>query len=246
MTRTYRFKESLVEGLIRSRPNRFIMQVELEGKMLRCHCPCTGRIGTLRFEDIPCLMSKASGEGRKTPYTVEAISLDPPENRNKSWVGINQVDANRYVEFYLREEALDGMVSNGRNLRREVPLGRSRMDFLVDDRTYVEVKTLLLDLPCEGHPKCTGPPKSLTDFQRLIDHFKELSKALGSGRRAILLLCYLYPAKPFEVPEPDRKTIRIQRAARAAFKAGVEHWQIDLKVDRKGVALLDYFTLDLF
>jgi sugar fermentation stimulation protein A len=68
----------LVEGLIKSRPNRFIMFVEEGGTTRECHCPSTGRIGDIEFRDVPCLLSEAEGHGRRTRCTVEAISLDPP------------------------------------------------------------------------------------------------------------------------------------------------------------------------
>ncbi|MEI6850117.1 MAG: DNA/RNA nuclease SfsA, partial [archaeon] len=47
----YLFKEPLKEGVIKSRPNRFIMLVLIDGKLEKCHCPSTGRIGNIKFED---------------------------------------------------------------------------------------------------------------------------------------------------------------------------------------------------
>ena len=73
----YLFKEPLIGGLIKSRPNIFIMFVEINGKLEKCHCPSTGRIGSIKFENIPCLLSRAEKNSeRKTKYTVEAFSLD--------------------------------------------------------------------------------------------------------------------------------------------------------------------------
>jgi sugar fermentation stimulation protein A len=59
------------------------MNVELGGAVVKCHCPSTGRIGSIGFEDVPRLLSKGD-EGRKTPYTVEAISPDAPRFKH-SW-----------------------------------------------------------------------------------------------------------------------------------------------------------------
>jgi sugar fermentation stimulation protein A len=101
MGKKFLFEEPLVEGLIKSRPNRFIMLVEVNGKVVKCHCPATGRIGGIKFKDVPCLLSKAKNKKRKTLYTVEAISLDKPEAKKKSWIGINQNAANKYVEFFF-------------------------------------------------------------------------------------------------------------------------------------------------
>ncbi len=248
----YFFPKRLEEGTVLSRPNRFIMKVrplrkQANGKnsILTCHCPCTGRIGSIRFEGIPCLFSRSGKKERKTSCTVEAISLDPPGKKEKKWVGINQVEANRYVEFFLKNGMLGRMVKGGRNAERERKLGKSRIDFEVGG-TFIEVKTLLMDLPCEGHPNYIEKMPPFVHFQRMVKHFRDLGKGIRRGSRAIMLLCYLYGAKPFRVPKPDRKTIRIQRAARAAQKGGLETWQINLVLDNEGVRLAKYFPLKLF
>jgi sugar fermentation stimulation protein A len=72
----YKFQKPLIEGVISSRPNRFLMNVDINNKTNLCHCPSTGRIGNIIFKDIPCLLSKSENKLRKTKYTVEAISLD--------------------------------------------------------------------------------------------------------------------------------------------------------------------------
>lgn len=241
----YPFEKKLSEGLIKSRPNRFIMQVKAGGRLLKCHCPSTGRIGSLRFRDIPCLLSKSGKPGRKTPCTVEAISLDPPEKKNKRWVGINQVAANRYVEFFLVRGKLARMVSGGKTARRERKLGRSRIDFAVGN-TYIEVKTLLMDLDTSGHPMHRPAMPRFVSFGRLIKHFGDLSTALSKGSRAIVLLCYLYDAGPFRVPKHGGHALPIERAAMMAQHRGLETWQINLGVDSQGVRLLDVFPLRLF
>jgi len=241
----YLFEKKLAEGLIKSRPNRFIMEVETGGRLLRCHCPSTGWIGSLHFSNIPCLLSKGGSPGRKTPCTVEAISLDPPEKKNKRWIGINQVAANRYVEFFLVHGKLARMVSGGETARRERRLGRSRIDFAVGN-TYIEVKTLLMDLDTSSHPMHRASMPRFVSFGRLIKHFGDLSKALLKGSRALVLLCYLYDARPFRVPEHGGHPLPIERAARMARNTGLETWQINLVVDREGVRLAKYFPLRLF
>lgn len=142
------FETALIEGLIRRRRNRFIMEVEVDGIMCDCHCPTTGRIGNIVFRNIPCLLSKSNDITRKTLYTVEAISLDLPSENNKSWIGINQNAANRYVEHFLKTGQLSAMVKNGDIVKREQKLGNSKLDFLVGN-TYIEVKTPLTKLQVE-------------------------------------------------------------------------------------------------
>lgn len=230
----YKFPSTLRKGTIISRPNRFIMLVKARGRTLRCHCPTTGRLGDLSLAGLPCLYSTASNSERKTAYTVEAISVSPAAG---FWVGINQTAANRYLEFFLRKGALSRMALG--DLKREVRLGTSRIDFLVGD-AYVEVKTPLITLPAGEDVKRVRRSR-FDSFDRLIRHMGELRRSLTTGKRAVIALCYLYDAKPFTPPPRDRTNSRILEAARAAEEAGVERWQVNLSVDREGVSLIRYF-----
>jgi sugar fermentation stimulation protein A len=230
----YRFPKALRSGTILSRPNRFIMMVRSGGRTLRCHCPTTGRLGDLKLEGLPCLYSTSTSTTRKTAHTVEAISTS---SRSKSWVGINQTAANRYFEFFLRNGALVRLASG--EVQREVKLGSSRIDFLVGN-AYVEVKTPLIMLPA-GSEVARVKRSRFDSFDRLIRHMGELQKSLASGMRAKIVLCYLYDARPFKPPPPDDTNTRILAAARAAEEAGVERWQVNLKVDPEGVSLIRYF-----
>jgi sugar fermentation stimulation protein A len=211
------------------------MLVRLQGKVVRCHCPTTGRLGDLELAGLPCLLSPAEGGKRKTAYTVEAIATakDFPE----SWVGINQTAANRYVEFFIRNGALKRMVHG--ELRREVRLGQSRIDFLVG-KTYVEVKTPLVTLPSANSvPKVKH--SRFDSFDRLIRHMSELKRSLSGGQEAVIVLCYLYNARPFRPPARDQTNSKILTAAADAERAGVERWQVNLRIDCEGVSLIRYF-----
>lgn len=239
----YEFKHAPVEGVIKSRPNRFIMMVKLGNSLIKCHCPSTGRIGNIIFENTPCLLSKSENKDRKTSYTVEAISLDPVGKTNKSWIGINQNRVNEYIEFFLKNGQLSKIVKKG-NVEREKKLGSSRIDFLVGN-TYVEVKMPLTTLPqSEGWE--TKEYEKFNSFDRLIKHYSDLSKSITKKSKAIVLLCYLYDAQPFKLPSIDKNIKKIQRVVKESIERGVENWQVNLKIDENGVSLLRYFKLKLF
>jgi sugar fermentation stimulation protein A len=222
------------------------MNVDIGGVSARCHCPSTGRISSIEFKHIPCLLSKSDDPARKTPYTVEAFSLDPLGRKDKEWIGINQNKANDYVDFFLRAGKLSRMTGKTRVIQREVRLGTSRIDFLINGKDFIEVKTPLSMIPCDGHPRCRQSVPTMTGFDRTIKHFGDISKSISHGSRAIILLCFMYKAKPFEVPNPGRHELSIVRAARHARSRGMENWQINLRIDKKGVELLDCFRLRLF
>jgi sugar fermentation stimulation protein A len=83
-------------------------------------------------------MSKSNNPKRSTEYTVEAISLDKPNIKNKKWIGINQVKANKYIEFFLKEGQFNKMIKNVKDVKREQTLGDSKLDFLVNNNCYME------------------------------------------------------------------------------------------------------------
>jgi sugar fermentation stimulation protein A len=214
------------------------MLVKVGRKVSRCHCPTTGRLGNLQLPSLRCLLSKSLRRDRKTAYTVEAVS--PGISKEKgSWIGINQTAVNGYVHHFLLTGQLSRMVSG--EVRREVKLGRSRIDFKVG-KTYLEVKTPLITLDPRGGP--TVQHSRFNSFDRLIKHFSELSSSLNRGGRAIVALCYLYDAPAFERPSRDRFNSRIIDAVESASAKGVESWQINMAIDEWGVSLLRYFQLD--
>jgi len=230
----FRFTEPLKRGLIISRPNRFVMVVRAGTRILRCHCPTTGRLGDLQLPGLTCLYSTSPSKSRKTAHTVEAISTSAPGG---PWVGINQTAANRYFEFFLKKGALSRLAKG--TVQREVKLGKSRIDFLVGN-AYVEVKTPLITIPATSAVSKVRRSR-FDSFDRLIRHMGALEDSLATGKSAKIVLCYLYDAKPFVPPAPDRTNSRILSAARSAEEAGVERWQVNLRITENGVSLIRYF-----
>ena len=243
---SYIFETTLCEGLILRRKNRFIMEVEIGGKMYDCHCPVTGSIGNIVFKDISCLLSKSKDPARKTPYTVEAIWLDFPSAKNKSWIGINQNAANRYIEHFLKTGQLSNIL-RGTEVKREQKLGNLKLDFLVGN-TYIEVKTPLTTLQVEMKDHIiTKKACEFNSFERFVRHIGELADSLGGDNKAILLNCFIYDNPGYEVPAKHKRSDYVRNAVQSSIKRGIEIWQINLKIASRGVALLCCFeTTDRF
>lgn len=233
----YLFEKPLIEGIIKSRPNRFIMLVEISGKLEKCHCPSTGKIGGINFENsnIKCFLSEATTKNRSTNFTVEALKIP-----RGPLIGINQTKSNSYVSYFLENNFLPKMIKS-KKVKREVKLNNSRIDFLLDDKNYIEVKTPLRFLPFGKKPS----ESKFNSTDRLLKHFTDISNQVDKDRRAIVLLCYTYDAPVFSPPKRD-DTQHVNDIARDALKKGLEYWQINIKIDKKGVSLLKYFPLNLF
>ena len=121
------------------------MDIEIDGKVEKAHCHTTNWIGNIETKNIACLVSISGDSKRKLKYTVEAVSCDELDCKNKNWIGINQILSNKLVEYFLQTHQLDNMVKDYDTVKIEVNLGISKLDFLVGN-TYVEVKTPLTTL----------------------------------------------------------------------------------------------------
>lgn len=237
------FSEPLTRAVIVARRNRFVIDVEIGDVVVACHCPTTGRIGNLVLDGLACLLSQSTSSTRATPYTVEAISVDPPDTPAPTWIGIDQNAANRFVECALHHGLLPGIVA-AHTVRREQVLGASRLDFLVNDDTYVEVKSPLqnLQVPLGDHVR-TRPHTAFDSTDRMVKHLGELGRSLAAHQRAVLLLCFLYDNPGFKVL-PSSHPGTVKRLVTQAIRRGVEIWQVNFEIDDAGVRVLRYYRLD--
>ena len=240
----YKFEKPLIEGIILDRQASFVMICLVNNKKERCHCPTMGRIG--EFDNIgrPCLLSPAKTNKRTTKYTVEAISLNKQEDKNKKWIGINQTEVNRYIEFFLKENLMSKMIdTTEQKVLREQKLGKSRLDFLVGN-TYLEVKTPLhfIDLPIPDYVELKKY-SPLTSTDRMVKHIIELANSLKTHQRAIELTTFIYDAPPFRIkPEHRSKDFeRVSKTFQWAVSKGLEMWQVVLEIDKNGVKLKEYY-----
>ncbi|MDR3282332.1 MAG: DNA/RNA nuclease SfsA [Candidatus Methanoplasma sp.] len=239
----FTFQRPLEEGIVTRRNSQFTMTVEVEGQTCLCHCPTTGRIGDIELNGRPCLLSRTSDPLRKTQFTVEAISLNRPEDGGKSWIGINQNAVNRYVEHYLANGGFSEMVSVCAEVCREQPLGSSKLDFLVGD-TFLEVKMPLQNLQID-HPSHVKR-KNVTPFTstgRFIRHITELAESLKDRQRAILLTAFVYDNPGFRAPKKGDGDENVRSAVAKSVKGGVELWQANFSITAERVRLERCFKL---
>ena len=245
MAKPYIFATPLVEGVIERRKSQFTMLVNYKGEVYSCHCPTTGRVGNIELAGRPCLMSRSRDAKRKTPFTVEAVSLNRPDDTDKEWIGINQNAANRYVEHFLINGGFKDMIGEVSDVHREQFLGISKLDFLVGN-TYLEVKTplqhLQLDIPAYVKIKKTTP---FSSTGRMMKHIKELAGSLDEHQRAVMLICFIYDNPGFEIVEKSTNYDEVKDAVESSIRKGVETWQANFKISSTGVTLEKCFKIDI-
>ena len=246
----YIFEEELIEGIIKERKNRFIFIVEIDNKEYNCHCPSTGTIGRIIFKNIPCLLSKSKNSKRSTSFTVEAISLDKPNKKNKKWIGINLVASNRYVEYFIKNNMFNKMIKYNNDIKREKKLGDSKIDFIINNNCYLEVKSFLEILRI-NIPKYIQLKKinKINAGDRFIKHMLELSNSLTKNKKGIILLVFQYKADKIEF-KFDKKNVvdfdKLKKAVDKFYDSGCELWQSNFSINKNGISLLDYNKIDFY
>ena len=98
----YKFDKPLIEGIMVKRNSQFTATVKLNGEILSAHVTTTNRIGDVKINNIPCLLSYHPEKTRKYNYDIDAVLLSDDDN----WVGINQILSNKLVEFFFKKSSI--------------------------------------------------------------------------------------------------------------------------------------------
>lgn len=233
------FDKPLRHATIKSRINRFIFIVELDGERVEAHCPSGGTIAGIPrklMTQLPCLLSDhGDNTTRRTRYTVEAISLD----NGHTYMGINQTASNHYVHQFLQDEDVQSVLSINGPVAREKKLGNSRIDFKVND-TYIEVKTMVAEYCGKASKQLRALMKSQEpSVERMQKHIRELTHEVNAHEsKAIMLTVFQYDAPKFEPPVDNPKYAEFINDLRAAKASGVRQVRMNLRITDKHVELL--------
>jgi len=171
----------LISGRYLNRRNRFVVQVDMEGCSTFAYLPNPGRLWEILLPGTPLLLVPSKGE---LPYTVMAA------RRLDDWVLLHTHLVNDVVEHLLRKGFISRF-AGAEIVKREVALGRSRIDFLLKMRgeeVFIEVKSCTLF----GRHVAAFPDAVTARGKK---HVEELAMLAGQGRKAAILFL-INSAKP--------------------------------------------------
>lgn len=169
-------KEIYEYGIFLHRDNRFIAQVEIEGRIERVHVPNTGRLPQILLEGVKVQLRKSNNPNRKTKYSLIAA-----ENGDY-WVNIDSQLPNKLAYNSIKK----GIIQSFKHvelLKREVSFGNSRFDLYYEQdnrRGFIEVKGVTY-----AENKVGMFPDAPTT--RGTKHIYELIKAVESGYEGTIL-----------------------------------------------------------
>lgn len=213
-----------------ARPNRFIAQVELAGRVETVHVKNTGRCRELLVPGATVYLAAAENPARKTAYDLIAVE------KGSRLINMDAQAPNRVFGEWAAGGGLPGLTL----LRPETVWGASRFDFYWEsagERGFVEVKGVTLEI--DGGAYFPDAPT-----QRGVKHLHELTAARGQGYRAAV--CFVIQTRPVDFFSPNDATHpAFGQALREAAEAGVEVWAYDCAVAPDRLTLGDAVPLRL-
>lgn len=204
--------DNIHKGTFLSRPNRFIANVEINGKAEVCHVKNTGRCKELLVEGCTVWLEHSDSESRKTAFDLVAVE------KGDRLINMDSQAPNKAVGEWLREKMPFG---EGFSVYPEKKYGNSRFDFYLesqDRKIFMEVKG------------CTLEKDSVVLFPdaptlRGVKHIEELSHCLDKGYEAYIMILVQMSNVKYFTPNYD---------THSEFGEALE------KASRKGVKILCY------
>ena len=199
---------TLTTGTLIERKNRFLALGVVQNKAAKIHIADTGRLEEILTPQRELLLLK-NRPGLKTDYTLIAAKMD------EGWVLINS----RLHSPIATQAIQQGILGfRPKTIQKEVPFGKSRLDFKVDN-TYVELKGCSL----VQNSLCLFPNAPTT---RGTKHIQELIQAKEMGFDASILILAVRKCDCF-TPHPTK-----DEAFKAAFSEAIQ----------KGVQFCGFFA----
>lgn len=212
-------------GIFLRRQNRFVAEVELEGRRELVHVRNTGRCRELLLEGARVFLEEAAGEKRKTKYSLIAVE------KGERLVNLDAQAPNRIAAEALAAGRL-AEIGQVEAWRREVSYGSSRFDLYYRQGTqegFLEVKGVTLE---EGG--IARFPDAPTE--RGTKHLRELMAAKAAGyQAAVLFVIQMEGVREFR--PHARQDGKFALALREAAAAGVQVLAYDCKVQAGEISL---------
>ena len=199
-----------VKGIFKNRPNRFIAEVEVEGKLEIAHVPNTGRCKELLVDNAVVWLKPSDNPNRKTKFSLHfvenkgvLVSLYSQQANSIAYEAIinGKIKELSCYDFHQREKTVD-------NSRIDIYLANE------NEECYVEVKgvTLIVD----GEARFPDAPT-----ERGAKHLKELMKLKKEGNRCCVFFLIQHPLGKFFRPNWENDPV-FSQTLNDAYEAGVE------------------------
>jgi len=218
--------QNMKRAVFINRPNRFIANIELDGRREVCHVKNTGRCHELLTPGAAVIVQQLHTPGRKTGYDLIDVW------KGDRLINIDSAAPNKIFAEWVTSSRL---FQNITLLKPEQRFGGSRFDFYIEAdgrRAFVEVKGVTL----EGNGVARFPD---APTERGVKHLHELISCVKNDFDAYLI--FIVQMKGIKYVEPNWATHpAFGEALSEADKAGVHILALDCLVSEESITAEDY------
>lgn len=214
-----------------SRTNRFIANIEVDGKNEICHVKNTGRCKELLTPAADIFVQEFDSKMRKTKYDLISVY------KGEHLINMDsQVPNKVFNEWVLRSS----MFENIELIKPEQKYNNSRFDFYIEadaKKIFVEVKGVTLEE--DGVVMFPDAPT-----ERGLKHLSELSLSIDEGYEAYVV--FIVQMKNVKYFTPNVKTHK--EFADALIKSrqkGVNIIALDCEVKKDSITAMDFVDIKL-
>lgn len=200
--------ENVIPAIFLSRPNRFIAEIEIDGKKELCHVKNTGRCRELLTEGARIFVQKSDNPERKTKFDLIV------SQKNGMLINMDSQAPNKVFHEWMNE---GNFFKNIKYIKPECKFGNSRFDFYLETdekKIFAEIKGVTLEE--NGIAMFPDAPT-----ERGLKHINELTDAVRLGYESYIFFIIQMEKCRFFVP--NRKTHpEFADTLKSAGKSGVK------------------------
>jgi len=223
--------ENVKEAKFINRPNRFIANIEIDGKKEVCHVKNTGRCKELLVPNAKVYVQELNNSKRKTKYDLISVY------KGKRLVNIDSMAPNKVFHEWVQESDLFKDITF---VKAEAKYKNSRFDFYIETvktKAFVEVKGVTLEE--NGVALFPDAPT-----ERGVRHIYELIDSLDDGYEAWIV--FIIQMKDVLYFTPNVKTHKaFGTALEEAHRCGVNIIAMDSIVTKNSIKAGDFVKVRL-
>ncbi len=223
--------ENIRHAVFLNRPNRFIANIEIDGRVEPCHVKNTGRCLELLTNRAELIVQENCSPLRKTKFDIISVY------KSSRLINMDSQVPNKVFAEWVKSSSLFNDITQ---LKPEHSFGSSRFDFFIEAdgrKIFVEVKGVTLEE--DGVVRFPDAPT-----QRGVKHLHELTESLRLGFDAYI--AFVIQMKDVKYLEPNWATHpEFGYALREAVKQGVKVIALDCIVGENSITAADHVEVHL-
>ena len=228
--------KNIEKSIFIERPNRFIANVEINGKVEVVHVKNTGRCKEILKKGCTVYLERSDNPNRSTKYDLVAAEKQR-ENSPALLINIDSQAPNKAAEEWLKSGRY---FSSSAVVKREVKYRSSRFDFYIEDngrKAFLEVKGVTQEF---------GSISMFPDAptERGVKHIEELIECKKEGFDAYIL--FVIQMKEISSFTPNKEVHPdFAEALKKAHKNGVNILAVDCIVTPDSMQIDEFVPISL-